>query len=112
MIDINVVVDEAGIVCSCNVHGHAGAGKTGADIVCAAVSVLMRSAVRVLSRRKGITIRSNAPEPGRLWLEAEYNAEGRDFLSAAGEFLITGLRSVAEEFPGNCTLTIINERRN
>jgi hypothetical protein len=63
----------------------------------------MRSAIRALSGRTGITIRGGAPEPGLLWLEADYTAEGKEFLSAAGVFLTEGLRSVAEEFPANCS---------
>ena len=110
MIGIDVVLDGNGILCSCTVTGHANAGKTGTDIVCAAVSVLTRTLARVLSNRKGIIIRSSAPEPGRLRLEIEYTAEGRNFLSAAGEFLVTGLASVADEFPGNCTLNITERR--
>ena len=112
MISIDIIIDEAGVLRSCNAAGHAGAGKSGADIVCAAVSVLMRTTVRVLSGRKGISIQSAAPEPGALHLETEYAAEGRGFLAAAGEFLIAGLASVAEEFPENCRVTIVTERRN
>ena len=106
MIDIEAVLDENGILRSCKASGHAGAGKTGSDIVCAAVSVLMRTAVRALSNRKGITVRYEAPEPGLLFLEADYKAEGRDFLFAAGVFLLEGLMSVDEEYPDNCRLTI------
>jgi uncharacterized protein YsxB (DUF464 family) len=106
LIDIEAVLDEDGILRSCKAGGHAGAGKTGADIVCAAVSVLMRTAVRALSGRKGVTVRYEAPEPGFLFLEADYTAEGREFLFAAGVFLIEGIASVAEEYPDNCKLTI------
>jgi uncharacterized protein len=106
LIEIEAVLDENGILRSCKAGGHAGAGKTGSDIVCAAVSVLMRTAVRVLSNRKGITVRYDAPEPGLLFWEAEYTAEGKDFLFAVGVFLIEGLASVAEEYPKNCKLTI------
>jgi uncharacterized protein YsxB (DUF464 family) len=106
MIEIEAVLDSNGVLKACTVSGHAGAGKTGSDIVCAAVSVLMRTAVRTLSGRKGITIRCNAPEPGFLSLEAGYTAGGRDFLSAAGVFLTEGLASVAEEYPENCKLSI------
>jgi uncharacterized protein YsxB (DUF464 family) len=111
LIEIEAVVDHDGILRSCRAEGHAGAGKAGADIVCAAVSVLMRTALRTLSNKKGIIIRGGAPEPGLLWLEADYLAEGRDFLSAAGVFLTDGLRSVAEEFPENCRLIVRSERR-
>ena len=106
MIDIEAVLDENEVLRSCKAGGHAEAGKTGADIVCAAVSVLMRTAVSALSDRKGITVWYEAPEPGLFFLEAEYTAEGRDFLFAAGVFLIEGLASVAEEYPDNCKLTI------
>jgi uncharacterized protein YsxB (DUF464 family) len=76
------------------------------DIVCAAVSVLMRTAFAVLSGKEGIDFKGGAPERGVMWLEADYTAEGKDFLFAAGVFLIEGLRSVAREFPKYCTLTI------
>jgi uncharacterized protein len=105
LIDIEAVLDENGILRSCKAGGHAGKGQTG-DIVCAAVSVLIRTAACTLSDREGITVRYEAPEPGLFFLEAEYTAEGRDFLFAAGEFLIEGLASVAGEYPKNCKLTI------
>ena len=106
MIEVEAVLDENDILRSCGVSGHAGAGPQGADIVCAAVSVLARTAVRVLSDREGIVIRCDAPEPGFLFLEADYTVDGRDFLAAAGIFLIEGFASVAEEYPQYCKLTI------
>jgi uncharacterized protein YsxB (DUF464 family) len=111
LIEIEVVVDQAGLLRACTVLGHAGAGKAGADIVCAAVSVLTRTAIRTLSNRKGISLRAGAPERGRWWMEADYTAEGKEFLSAAGLFLTEGLASVAGDFPCYCTLTIRTERR-
>jgi len=105
LIEIEAVLDENEILRSCRAGGHAGTGQRG-DIVCAAVSVLMRTAACALSDREGITVRYEAPEPGLFFLEAEYKAEGRDFLFASGVFLIEGLASVAEEYPGNCRLTI------
>ena len=108
MIEIEAVLDKEGVLRSCKASGHAGAGKTGTDIVCAAVSVLLRTALSVLSGRNGIIIKGGAPDKGQLWLETEYSAEGKDFLFACGEFLIDGLRSVAQEYPQNCRFTIRN----
>ena len=108
MIEIEAVVEGDGTLRACRALGHAGAGKAGTDIVCAAVSVLMRTAISVLSGKKGITVRGGAPAKGQMWLEAEYNAEGKDFLYAAGLFLIEGLWSVAQEYPKNCKITIKN----
>jgi uncharacterized protein YsxB (DUF464 family) len=112
LIEITLVLDEADILRSCNIQGHAGAGKQGGDVVCAAVSVLIRTALRVLADKPGVTIRGEAPERGSLWMEADYTPEGRDVLSMAGLFLIQGLRSVAEDYPGHCNMNIYTERRN
>jgi len=110
MIQAELVLDGAGLLRSCRVSGHAGAGKRGNDIVCAAVSVLARTIVRVLSNRKDINIRGSIPDMGNFFLETEYAPEGREFLAAAGSFFIEGMLSVSEEFPDYCKLTI--ERRN
>jgi uncharacterized protein YsxB (DUF464 family) len=111
MINIAVVLDETGLLRSCDVRGHAGAGLKGTDIVCAAVSVLTRTALAVLSNREGLRVSGGAPERGVFFLETEaLTAEGRAFLAAAGAFLLEGLRSLAGEYPENCTITI--ERRN
>jgi uncharacterized protein YsxB (DUF464 family) len=106
VISVEALLDGEGVLRSCKASGHAGAGKPGNDIVCAAVSVLMRTALKTLEGKKGIKLSGGAPERGVLWLEAEFTAEGRGYLAAAGDFLIEGLRSVAVEFPQNCTISI------
>jgi uncharacterized protein YsxB (DUF464 family) len=106
LIDIEAVLDENEVLRSCKAVGHARAGKKGSDIVCAAVSVLMRTAACALSDRNGITVRYEAPEPGLFFMEADYTAEGKDFLFASGVFLIEGLALINEEYPNNCRLTI------
>ena len=106
MIKIDADLEPNGTLRACKVLGHAGAGKTGSDIVCAAVSALVRTAFSTLSGRKGVTLRGGAPEKGEMWLEADYDAEGKDFLYAVGQFLINGLSSVAQEYPDNCCLNI------
>ncbi|MDR3333527.1 MAG: ribosomal-processing cysteine protease Prp [Treponema sp.] len=109
MIAIDVAVDEAGLLRSCAVTGHAKAGPKGGDIVCAAVSVLIRTALKTLSGREGIMVRGDAPERGVFWMEMDYTQEGRDFLFAVGAFLTEGLESVSVEYPDYCTIHI---RRN
>jgi uncharacterized protein YsxB (DUF464 family) len=99
-------LDNDDVLRACKAQGHAGAGKAGTDIVCAAVSVLLRTALSTLSGRKGINIKGGAPQTGQMWLEVDYDAEGKDFLFAAGVFLLEGLKSVAQEFPKNCKLNI------
>ncbi|MDR3166312.1 MAG: ribosomal-processing cysteine protease Prp [Treponema sp.] len=112
MIEIKAAFDEAGLLKSCTVRGHAQAGPKGGDIVCAAVSVLTRTAVRTLSGREGITIRGSAPGRGFVSIETDCTPEGRAFLAAAGAFLREGLASVAEEYPDYCKMNVYTERRN
>jgi uncharacterized protein YsxB (DUF464 family) len=112
LIEIRLTLDDAGLLRGCDIQGHGGAGKAGADVVCAAVSVLIRTALRVLADKPGISIRGEAPERGALWMEADYTPEGKDVLSTAGLFLTRGLESVAADYPGHCKMTIYTERRN
>jgi uncharacterized protein YsxB (DUF464 family) len=106
MIRIEAAVDKAGLLRSCRVHGHAGAGPRGGDIVCAAVSVLARTALGVLSQREGITVRGEAPERGIISMEIDYAGKGKEFLSGAGAFLLEGLQSVAGEYPDYCVMNV------
>jgi len=113
VVSITVVLDESGLLKNCDVQGHAGAGARGHDIVCAAVSVLTRTALTTLSGREGIATQGGAPRRGVFTLHTEaLSGAGEAFLFAAGAFLIEGLKSVAEEYPQNCTMNITKERRN
>jgi uncharacterized protein YsxB (DUF464 family) len=113
MINISVVLDESGLLKSCDIRGHGEAGKRGSDIVCAAVSVLARTALSTLSGREGIAVKSEATRRGELTLETEaFTKAGWDFLAGAGAFLVEGLASVAGEYPKNCSMTVTKERRN
>ena len=106
------VVLEGGLFKSCIISGHAGAGPVGSDIVCAAVSVLSRTAFKVLSEREGLVVRGEAPERGEFRLElSDYpDEENREFVSGIGAFLIEGLLFVSEKFPEFCKVSIEDRR--
>ncbi|GHU67054.1 hypothetical protein FACS189447_08870 [Spirochaetia bacterium] len=109
MIQAEVVLD-GGLLKSCRIHGHAGAGPKGSDIVCAAVSVLADTVFRTLSKGEGIKVQGKTPERGVCWIEVEGTSGSRGFLEAAGIFLCEGLLSVEEQYPKLCQVNI--ERRN
>jgi uncharacterized protein YsxB (DUF464 family) len=113
MITVDVVLDREGLLRSCRVTGHAKAGPKGADIVCAAVSILTKTALTTLAEREGIVLRvpEGVPERGTFTMETDYTGEGRDFLAAVGAFLMEGLVSVSETYPDHCTMNIRKERR-
>jgi uncharacterized protein YsxB (DUF464 family) len=110
LIKLNADFDEDGVLVRCAASGHAGAAAAGSDIVCAAVSVLLRTAVRAVSGRAGISAGFSAPERGCFEFFAQYSAAGRDFLYATGVFLYEGLKSIAEEYPAYCSITVNNIR--
>ncbi|MDR0474040.1 MAG: ribosomal-processing cysteine protease Prp [Treponema sp.] len=105
------LVFEKGLLKSCRLKGHAGAGPKGGDIVCAAASVLSQAAFKVLSARKGFELKAAAPERGEFCMDisCEENQENRVFLDGVGAFLKEGLLSISGEFPEFCQV-IIEER--
>ena len=96
---------------SCRIEGHAGAGPRGDDVVCAAVSILSRTALSILSKSEGVVVRGGAPERGVLWLETGCEKRGASALSAVGSFLVEGLESVSREYPDYCSVVLRTERR-
>ena len=104
------LVLEGGYLRSCHISGHAGAGPKGSDIVCAAVSVLARTAFIVLSKRKGIEINGGNPERGEFRMEVKsLDGEIKDFLAGVGAFLEEGLVSVSKDYPDFCIVNIEEE---
>ncbi|AEJ18937.1 ribosomal-processing cysteine protease Prp [Gracilinema caldarium] len=111
MVAVDVVLDPAGLIKSCKVSGHAGAGPRNGDVVCAAVSVLSRTALRTLTKTDGVTARGKAPQRGELFMEIDYTEASKDQVAGITAFLLEGMLSVSEEFPEHCCVRIQRERR-
>ena len=102
------LVLENGLLKSCGISGHSGAGPKGADIVCAAVSVLARTAVKTLSGRNGIAVHGEFPERGEFSMKISAVAgEDMEFLAGISDFLKEGLLSVSTEYPDFCRVDIL-----
>jgi uncharacterized protein YsxB (DUF464 family) len=110
MVEVVAAVDRKGLLRTCSISGHANSGPMGQDIVCAAVSVLARTATAVLSDRDGVVFSVRSSKRGELNFKADCTEAGEAFLYAAGVFLVEGLRSVAAEYPVNCSLKVIEYR--
>jgi uncharacterized protein YsxB (DUF464 family) len=107
----DVSLDETGIVRSCSIEGHAGAGPAGGDIVCAAVTVLARTALRTLAAMGGASVSAEAPRRGVLGFVVEKAPADGAAAAGASSFLLEGLRSVAREYPDHCIVRVRTERR-
>ena len=106
MIRARVVLDERGELLSFSASGHAGRFLCGRDVVCAAFSVLVRTAYRALEALPGIELRGEAEGPGRLDFAVLSPALGTEKAAGIADFLLTGLGDLAREYPDAMALTI------
>lgn len=89
--------------------GHAGAGKYGQDIVCAAVSVLMQTlANEVEEAARAGTVALGAVAHGDGWMKVEVTPtrESCSMVEAWVELVQDGLDALAESYPENVELVV------
>ena len=104
---IHLVCSADGKLKACRAEGHSGYGKKGEDIVCAAITVLVRTAVQTLSKLKGVCVESDLSTRGIVdfrVLQQEFSEKLNSELEFAGKFLEEGFSSLADEFPENVIL--------
>ena len=91
-----------GVVKRCEANGHARFSRKGGDIVCAAVTILLRTAMQTFSQDESVAVSADAKSRGKLVfaLEADGgNPEAEARLKGVSDFLRNGLKSLSEEFP-------------
>ena len=89
--------------------GHAGAGKYGQDIVCAAVSVLMQTlANEVEEAARAGTVALGTVAHGDGWMKVEVTPtrESCNMVEAWVELVQDGLDALAESYPENVELVV------
>ncbi|MBQ4330984.1 MAG: ribosomal-processing cysteine protease Prp [Spirochaetaceae bacterium] len=107
MMEVCLTCGRDGQFRSCCGKGHAGYAPTGCDIVCAAATVLLRTAAQVLLDTCGASVEVNAPVPGNLefWVQDGIDDESRLIYTA--DFLRVGLQSLQVEYPQYVAFTEI-----
>ena len=102
MISVLLERSKNGLLSSCKAEGHAGYATKGSDIVCSAVTVLLRTVLRILENTDGIEIETDMHERCYLFFSikvTQSNPELELGLKYAGKFLETGILSVVQEYP-------------
>ena len=117
MTEILLVKKEGELRCSAS--GHAGFAEKGSDIVCAAVTILLRTAMQVLCGDARIEFESSVParsesdSKGISRGELAFSARVKDGLAlderssakikieSLAEYLSLGFESLRKEFPQN-----------
>ena len=108
---VNVRIETAeGLISSLDVRGHARTADHSDTAVCAAVSVLARTAAQTLRDLADVRVDGNAPEPGDLYFSVEYGSDAPvEHARGVCDTVLHGLRSVAAETPQLCGLEIIRK---
>ena len=111
MIEVLLVCCRDGAFKSCKASGHAEFAVKGKDIVCAAVTELLRTAVQVLEQTKGIAVKTETPSRGNLAFCVEDcgGPEQTERLKCTADFIRLGMKSLADEYPENVRLREISE---
>lgn len=105
MIRVTIETDGGGVLRKVSADGHSLAFEIGQNIVCAAATMLLRTAARLLGSTEGIEVSGGAPERGRLDFEISVLDESkRGYTKTVGDFLVQGMSDLEREFPGECAL--------
>ena len=89
---------------SCKAEGHASFAGKGKDIVCASVTILIRTFMQVLSEIDGLEFESDFSRRGMIQFHAvlkEAVTENVVQLECIGKLLVKGFRGLEQEFPQN-----------
>ncbi len=97
MIHVLLECGKEGVLSFCTASGHAEYGAKGHDIVCAAVSILLRTTVLTLEKVKTAV---EAPSRGCFSLKVvQYDVSESERLRYAADFLRMGFLSLEKEYP-------------
>lgn len=112
MITVTVELGSRGNLVAASATGHAGKGSPGSDIVCAAVTILLRTTMTVLhgaaSPGNGIEICSETAGRGSLAFRVTaFGETDVPFLEYAAVFLREGLGSLAGEYPEAVAVNVL-----
>lgn len=107
MLRIKITMTGQGLLRGAEAVGHVGFGPKGSDPVCAAATVLLRTAARTLERKQGIELSGGAPSPGQMQFEILALPESlRGWISGVSEALFQGLTDLAMEFPDKVSVQV------
>ena len=107
MTSITLSYGKNGVIKKCQANGHADFSKKGTDIVCAAITILVRTAMQVLSHNEDVFLIADASSRGALSFSVEAKTESPETeaqLKCIGDFLRTGILALTKEFPENVIL--------
>lgn len=107
MINIEIGLNQSGVLGRLSATGHSNRGPKGSDIVCASVSALLRTTARVLAQEPGLSVKGRAEQEGSFNFSVTGTpSNGIAWLKGVTDVLLKGLGDIQAEFPDLCKLMI------
>lgn len=111
MITVRATVAQDGCLSSLAVTGHAslGAGPAGDNVICAAVTAIVRACADAVTNRESIRVSGRAASPGELHMVVEAEEAEREWLRGVTDVLLTGIGRIAQESADDAVLIVNNQ---
>lgn len=107
MTDVALERGKSGAFLSCKAEGHCEFAAKGSDIVCSAVTALLKTAMQVLSETSGVIVKADTASRGNLAFSVEVQKaepETEPRLVCVADFISRGIGSIAAEYPQHVQL--------
>ncbi len=109
MITACAVIDSHMCLIKLHVNGHAGFNEAGEDIVCSAVSILTRTAGRILCSELKNDSKIVLGKRGLFILDVyRVPDEKREWMKGVTMFVLHGLSDLEKDYPASVKLEITN----
>jgi uncharacterized protein YsxB (DUF464 family) len=109
VIAVRVVVDGEGCLSSLSMTGHASLehGSSGENVVCAAVSGIVRACAQAIAARSTVVATGSATGPGDLHVTVDQRArDDREWMKGVTDVMLGGIGRIATDSPEDVALTI------
>ena len=110
ILKIDICLNSNNIIKYVKAEGHAGDRTAGENIICAAVSVLLRSAYRAIVKNSHVEACITARNEGSLYFRViQYQDSQIEWLKGITDYLVTGIKDIETESPDSIKITITVE---
>ena len=107
MIIIDIKLSKNNVIKSYKASGHALYSKSGSDIICAAVTCLLRTTANMLNNEKEIKVGGKVKKSGQMEMFLiKYPENRQEWIKGITDFLINGLLDLEKEYPEKINVNI------
>jgi uncharacterized protein YsxB (DUF464 family) len=109
LINVTLWLDKSGCLYGIDASGHSGSAAKGKDIICSAVSTLLRTVSRLLEIEPSVELVGSVEDPGELHLSFNLLEESKsEWLWGVSSFALLGLKDLEAEHPSFCRIHLVN----